>query len=480
MKVYKYFKRLFDVLFSVILLFVLSPFFFIIPLLIIIDSRGNPFFVQKRLGVGGKPFNFIKFRTMCTDAEKGGVYSNKNDPRITKIGKILRKTSIDEIPQLLNILCGQMSFIGPRPILTYHPKSYEEYTPKEKKVFEVRPGLTGYAQIHGRKTLDWQARFELNEYYVDHLSFGLDLKIFFLTFPALLKGSTNNNRGKSISANHLITLYISNNPIVAQSIEEAGIDYLFIDMEYMGKDERQKGLDTVKNHHTINDIKNVRKVLKETKLLVRINPINKGSKNEINRSIAAGADAIMLPMFKSCSEVKKFLKYTKGRVETWLLLETKEAVSNLENILKENKGIDRIHIGLNDLHLSYKVPFMFDFLTNGILDKIINILKDFNIPYGFGGVSKLGDGDIKSERIIIEHYYFGSTSAILSRGFCNYEKCVISNIDFDYALKNELKKFREYEMIVKNFSIDVLKKEHEITSEQIKKISDLKNETINN
>lgn len=129
-----------------------------------------------------------KFRTMIVNAEEQGTgaYSFKHDPRITKVGAILRKLSLDELPQLINILRGDMSFVGPRPILTYHPCRYEEYNEEEKKVFTVRPGITGWAQVNGRNSMDWIRRFEMNEWYVEHISFSLDVKIVIQTFIQVL------------------------------------------------------------------------------------------------------------------------------------------------------------------------------------------------------------------------------------------------------------------------------------------------------
>lgn len=169
------------------MLLVLWPLLLIIMLLVKIDSKGPAIFIQDRLTLNGRVFHMYKARTMCVDAEKKGTgaYSFGNDPRITKIGAALRKLSLDELFQLVNILKGDMSFVGPRPILTYHPCKYEEYTEKEKTVFTVRPGITGWAQINGRNTVDWIQRFELNEWYVDHVSFFLDIKIVFKTFAQI-------------------------------------------------------------------------------------------------------------------------------------------------------------------------------------------------------------------------------------------------------------------------------------------------------
>ena len=180
----KIIKRVLDVFFSALLLIVLSPVLMVVAIVVKLDSKGPAIFKQDRLTLNGRVFKMLKFRTMIVNAEKQGTgaYSFDNDPRITRAGRILRKISLDELLQLVNILKGDMSFVGPRPILTYHPCRYEEYTEEEKKVFTVRPGITGWAQVNGRNTVDWIQRFELNEWYADHVSFCLDLKIIFKTF----------------------------------------------------------------------------------------------------------------------------------------------------------------------------------------------------------------------------------------------------------------------------------------------------------
>ena len=179
----RYGKRILDLIFSGAMLLILWPLLIIIAILVKLEDRGPAIFVQDRLTIGGKVFHMYKFRTMCVNAEKQGTgaYSFGNDPRITKIGNILRKLSLDELMQLVNIFKGDMSFVGPRPILTYHPCKYEEYTEDEKQVFTVRPGITGWAQVNGRNTVDWIQRFELNEWYVKNVSLWLDLKIVVLT-----------------------------------------------------------------------------------------------------------------------------------------------------------------------------------------------------------------------------------------------------------------------------------------------------------
>ena len=137
---------------------------------------------------------------MCVNAEHtgSGVYSGKGDSRVTRMGRILRATSIDELPQLINILKGDMSFIGPRPPLTYHPWPLEEYTPQQRRMFEVRPGITGWAQINGRKAVEWNRRIEMNVWYVDHVSFGLDMKILLATVGKVLSNADNENTGETV------------------------------------------------------------------------------------------------------------------------------------------------------------------------------------------------------------------------------------------------------------------------------------------
>lgn len=198
---YRAVKRFLDVTASFLGLVLLSPLLLAVSILIKIDSRGPIIFRQKRIGRNGKVFEIYKFRSMCVGAEKtgSGVYSGKGDARVTRIGKILRATSIDELPQLLNILKGEMSFVGPRPPLTYHPWKYEEYTDFQKRMFEVRPGITGWAQVNGRKDVEWHKRIELNVWYVDHMSLLLDIKIMFMTAFKVLTNADNENSGATVN-----------------------------------------------------------------------------------------------------------------------------------------------------------------------------------------------------------------------------------------------------------------------------------------
>lgn len=213
-------------------------------------------------------------------------------------------------------------------------------------------------------------------------------------------------------------MYITNRPEIAGIAEEAGVDRIFVDLETIGKQERQGGMDTVQSTHTLDDVSTIKKAIRSAKLLVRCNPIHPGSGQEIETIIQNGADIIMLPYFKSVNEAAAFLNYVNGRVKTCLLVETPEAVDRIEGILALD-GIDEIHIGLNDLHLAYHKKFMFELLIDGTVEMLCNKFRQKGIPYGFGGIARLGKGALPAECVIKEHYRFGSTRAILSRSFCN-------------------------------------------------------------
>lgn len=197
---YKYIKRLLDVIIATLAAIILLPLMFVTAMAVKLESDGPVIFKQERLGLNGKVFKIFKFRSMCQGAEHtgSGVYSGADDDRVTKVGKFIRATSIDELPQLFNIIKGDMSFIGPRPPLTYHPWNLEEYTNEQFHMFDVRPGITGWAQIHGRKDVEWHKRIELNCWYVDHMSFFLDIKILFSTVFKVLRNEDNVNTGQTV------------------------------------------------------------------------------------------------------------------------------------------------------------------------------------------------------------------------------------------------------------------------------------------
>lgn len=265
-------------------------------------------------------------------------------------------------------------------------------------------------------------------------------------------------------------MYITNNPGIAKIAERSGVDWVFVDLEINGKEERQGHLDTVISRHEITDVSKIKGALTKSELIVRVNPIYEGSRSEINRVIDDGADIVMLPFFKSKEEVDTFVKYVNKGAKTMLLLETPEAVENIDDILKVD-GIDYIHIGLNDLHLGYRMKFMFELLADGTVEKLCNKFKSVGVPYGFGGIAQLGKGELPAEKIITEHYRLGSSMVILSRSFCNV------NSQDDLGSINNMfhkgvKAIREYEkdMVLKNNEF-LIKNQFAV----VKKVAEIKN-----
>ncbi len=217
-------------------------------------------------------------------------------------------------------------------------------------------------------------------------------------------------------------MYITNDPAVAKIAADAGVDRIFIDMEVLGKAERQGGMDTVQSHHTPEDIAKVRAAIgDQAEIMARVNPLNPNSQTEIDDAIANGADVIMLPMWRTADDLRQLVRMVNGRAKVMPLLETDTAAEHLPEALAV-RGIDQMHIGLNDLHLCYHQKFMFQLLTDGTVDSLCTQLREASIPYGFGGVGRPGSGMLPAECIIAEHYHLGSQYVILSRSFCNTEK----------------------------------------------------------
>ena len=241
----------------------------------------------------------------------------------------------------------------------------------------------------------------------------------------------------------LTLMYITNDPQVALIAERNGVDRVWIDLETLGKEERQKNMNTVKSQHTVADVAAVARVLTKAELMVRIDPWNENSVRQIEEVIAAGAERIMLPMWKTREEVHGFLSAVNGRTRTTLLLETKEAAQILEDVLEEPM-VDELHIGLNDLHLSLGLTFMFELLSNGTVEALCCKCREKGIAYGFGGIARIGEGTLPAERIVMEHYRLGSTRAILSRSFCNTEQC--PDLDtIDRIFRENMVRLRDFE-----------------------------------
>ena len=243
-------------------------------------------------------------------------------------------------------------------------------------------------------------------------------------------------------------MYITNKPRIAKIAEKYHVDRIWVDLEKRGKIERQYGRNTVISTHTLEDISVIRNSISTSELLVRVNPIYEDSKREINECIQRGADIIMLPFFTKKEEVEIFLDIVAGRAKTLLLVETIGAEKNLDEFL-ELQGIDEVHIGLNDLHIQYKLKFMFELLANGKVEEILRKVKDYHIPYGFGGIARLDEGMLPARHIIAEHYRLGSTMAILSRSF--YDSWLANDYEeIERVFKFGVEEIREYENRLKD------------------------------
>lgn len=268
----------------------------------------------------------------------------------------------------------------------------------------------------------------------------------------------------------MITLmYITNSTKIAQIADRAGVDRVWVDLETLGKEERQAGMNTVKSKHSVEDIRKIKPLLKNAKMMVRVNPINPNSEDEINKVVEAGADYIMLPMFRCRDEVTSFLSFVNGRAKTMLLLETIEAQNNLDEYL-DLPGIDEIHIGLNDLHLQYKMDFMFELLANGTVAEIAEKIKVKGIRFGFGGFARVGYGILPAEMILTDHYAIGSQMAILSRGFCDANIVDDPESVADIFIKG-VKDIRQKEKEVSGYTAEQFAQNHEAVIEKVAQIA---------
>lgn len=268
----------------------------------------------------------------------------------------------------------------------------------------------------------------------------------------------------------LAYIYITNDPVVAQIAETAGVSEIFVDLEKIGKEDRQRGMNTVKSDHSIADVIAVRSALKKARLLVRVNSIHENSEEEIRAVINAGADILMLPYFKTVEEVETFLTFCGGSVQTRLLVETAEAAEKLEEILSL-PGVDSAYIGLNDLHLSLHKKFMFELLTDGTADRICKILQAHNLPFGIGGVASLGKGTLPAEYILAEHYRLGSSMVILSRSFCNLAEHT-DPAEIREIFTNGVHDLHAYEQKLAAESEQFFIQSHQTTAQIIKQITE--------
>ena len=211
-------------------------------------------------------------------------------------------------------------------------------------------------------------------------------------------------------------MILASDPQSVIDAQNAGVDRIFFDLETLGKEERQQGRNTVKSHNCVDDIPGIRKVVTTSELLVRTNPINPNISEEVEKSISYGADILMLPMVKSYRDVETYVRLVDGRAKVCIMIETAAALARIDKILSVN-GVDEVFIGLNDLHISMGLDFMFELLSDGLVEYVANKCHQYSVPFGFGGIARIGEGDLPSDYILGEHVRLKSSSVILSRTF---------------------------------------------------------------
>lgn len=251
----------------------------------------------------------------------------------------------------------------------------------------------------------------------------------------------------------LTLMYITNSPEKATQALDAGVDRIFVDLEKLGKHERQRGLDTVKSDHSISDVAVLREALPDAEILVRINPIGGHSQQEVEDVIRAGADLIMLPMFTTSEEVEALIDLVRGRARINLLLETPQALVRLPEYLHFAPYISEMHVGLNDMHLAMGLDFMFEVVAGGLLDAVSARIREHGIRFGFGGIARVGHGDIPAEEILLEHVRLGSELVILSRSF---QRGLSVHGSHEGTLAHEIEKLRSWESKWRQLSTEEL------------------------
>ena len=257
-------------------------------------------------------------------------------------------------------------------------------------------------------------------------------------------------------------MILADTPAEAIHAQDAGIDRIFYDLEYIGKAERQRGLNSVKSHNDINNIPQIREVVTSSDLLVRTNPIHAYTKAEVEKAIGYGADILMLPMATDHHDVEEYVSYIDGRARVCIMIETAAALARLDNILAV-PGVDEIFIGLNDLHLSMGLTFMFELLGGGLVEYAANKCKQKGMPFGFGGIARIGEGMLPADYILGEHVRLGSSSVILSRTFKGVEGVDPNAKKID--LREEVDKVRKREQEIALWG----KEEYEENITRIKK-----------
>lgn len=255
-------------------------------------------------------------------------------------------------------------------------------------------------------------------------------------------------------------LFITANIEVASFVIKHGVDRIFVDLEILGKFERQGHLNTVISRHSFEDISSLRPFLPNGSLLVRLNPVNINTEVEVEDAIQRGADVLMLPMFRGVSEVRRFCQAVNSRAKVCLLVETVDAMKNLAKCV-EVPGVDEVHIGLNDLHLEMGCRFMFEPLVSGHVERMAETIRKAGIPFGIGGLARVGEGTLPSEMLLSEHARLGSTGAILSRTF-HRQAGSVEEIQAQMNFADEVQKLRIAYAASCGSTIEELNLQHEI------------------
>ena len=256
-------------------------------------------------------------------------------------------------------------------------------------------------------------------------------------------------------------LYITDCPEIAKYVDQCGVDRIFVDLELLGKVERQGDRDTVISHHRMENISRVKEVVRHAEVLVRLNPINPKSTQEIESALDQGADALMLPMFRSVEEIEWFCNQVDSRAQVVPLVETVEAMNQLEQIV-QLPGISQIHIGLNDLHLDLELNFMFELMANGIVEKMSAICREAKVPFGIGGISTMDTGLVPGRMILGEHARLGSEWVILSRSFHQLATS-LAELQEKIDLPRELEAVNQcFEDLLKRSKFEIEQDKHEL------------------
>lgn len=243
----------------------------------------------------------------------------------------------------------------------------------------------------------------------------------------------------------LTWMYITNDPKLASIAYAAGVQRLFVDWEIHGKQQRQGHLDTVISKHSYDDAVKIRAAVPDAELLIRLNPCHDGTADEVEKALDAGANLIMLPMFNTFEEVEGLCQIVRGRAGVVPLLETPESIEIAEQ-LAHLDGIYELYVGLNDLHLGLKMNFMFEPLAKGMLDKVAAFAKSANVRFGFGGVARVGEGEVPGEMVLSEHMRLGSSAVILSRTFFRSDE--VKNEDSVQEFSRELQRLISAEQLL--------------------------------